>query len=105
MLAWTPPAMLMNTGHSAPSLSPLAGGILSVAARIPLAGLASHRAGAVHLTGPEAPLWPPGMLAAVVAEESDAPEPCPTATEGPPDFAAAAAGAGAGEDSIPASFG
>jgi hypothetical protein len=48
--------MLMNTGHSPPSLSPVAAGMTYVAARIPLAGLASHRAGAVHLTEPNPPL-------------------------------------------------
>src|SRR5215475_14262202 len=53
MLAWTPPPRFSNTAHSAPSLSPSAAGIMYVAARIPLAGLASQRVGAVHLTPPE----------------------------------------------------
>src|SRR5215475_10619618 len=53
MLAWTPPPRFSKTAHSAPSLSPSAAGIKYVAARIPLAGLASHRVGAVHFTPPE----------------------------------------------------
>src|SRR5215470_7165237 len=44
-------------------------------------------------------------LDAIVADESEAPEPCPTATEGAAGVAAAAAEAGAGDDSTPASFG
>jgi hypothetical protein len=54
-LAWTPPPRFTNTAHSAPSLSPSAAGIVYVAARIPPAGLVSHRDGAVHPTEPAEP--------------------------------------------------
>src|SRR5262245_29788575 len=79
MLSWTPPPSLSKTAHSAPSLSPFAAGIRYVAERIPLAGLASHLEGAVHLMAPEPPLCPPE----------------------PPDIIPGEAGAGADEPPVP----
>ncbi|MGE0128381.1 MAG: hypothetical protein AB7U82_09905 [Blastocatellales bacterium] len=79
--------------------------MMYVAARIPLAGLASHRAGAVHLTEPEAALCPPDAADVAGAVVEGAAESCPTAIVDDPGVAEAVAVAGAVDCSGWTSFG